>query len=82
MHLPVTQDIAGSNPVRSAKIQYPRRLNGLGHQTFNLDNAGSTPVVDTKSRARWYMGIMLGCLPGETGSSPVRVAFDILYLYV
>ena len=28
--------------------------------------------------ALWYMGITLGCLPGERGSSPRRVAIILL----
>src|SRR4051812_856907 len=37
--------------------------------------AGSTPAPRTT--VRWSMGTMFGCLPNETGSSPVRIAIAL-----
>ena len=49
----------------------PSSARGLHATLVWLRMGFDSPVGHQEFSEHWYMGIMLGCLPGETGSSPV-----------
>lgn len=52
----VTVEDVGSNPIRHPfeHLLYHRSLIGIEHKTFNLVDAGSSPVDDAKGRIEQY----------------------------
>lgn len=52
----------------------PRSSSGLGPLPFNQSNRGSNPLRGSKIWLYGPMVKMLGCLPGDWGSIPHRVA--------